>query len=151
MLFLPTFTNLYQVTNDKSQQISIPIHEITDLQKKLTSFVISKNAIELSTSQEKHTFTSFYSRDATFAVINNIWTRRRRLARPVMVAGLKETTFCVCGKDAAHHREMDMAFQERDMARREARDKAMLERIHNHDFKLNFNLLSLASSSRSLS
>jgi hypothetical protein len=77
MLFLSTFKNLYQVTNDKSQQLSIPIYEITTLEKKMTAFVIP-NAIQLSTRQAKYTFASFLSRDTTFDVIYNIW----RLARP---------------------------------------------------------------------
>jgi hypothetical protein len=77
MLFLPTFKSLYQVTNNKSQQLSIPIYEITTLEKKMTAFVIP-NAIQLSTRQAKYTFASFLSRDTTFDVIYNIW----RLARP---------------------------------------------------------------------
>ena len=77
MLSLPTFKSLNQVTNDKSQQLSIPIYEITTLEKKMTAFVIP-NAIQLSTRQAKYTFASFLSRDTTFDVIYNIW----RLARP---------------------------------------------------------------------
>ena len=77
MLFLPTYKSLNQVTNDKSQQLSIPIYEITTLEKKMTAFVIP-NAIQLSTRQAKYTFASFLSRDTTFDVIYNIW----RLARP---------------------------------------------------------------------
>lgn len=76
MLSLPTFKNLNQVTN-KPQQLSIPIYEITTLDKKMTAFVIP-NAIQLSTRQAKYTFASFLSRDTTFDVIYNIW----RLARP---------------------------------------------------------------------
>ena len=77
MLFLPTFKSLNQVTNDKSPQLSIPIYEITSLEKRMTAFVIP-NAIQLSTRQAKYTFASFLSRDTTFDVIYNIW----RLARP---------------------------------------------------------------------
>ena len=77
MLSLPTYKSLIQVTNDKFQQLSIPIYEITTLEKKMTAFVIP-NAIQLSTRQAKYTFASFLSRDTTFDVIYNIW----RLARP---------------------------------------------------------------------
>ncbi|KAF8971849.1 GRAM domain-containing protein [Flammula alnicola] len=57
--------------------LSIPIYEITSLEKKMTAFVIP-NAIQLTTRQSKYTFASFLSRDTTFDVIYNIW----RLARP---------------------------------------------------------------------
>ena len=77
MFFLPTFKSLNQIANDKFQQLSIPIYEITTLEKKMTAFVIP-NAIQLSTRQAKYTFASFLSRDTTFDVIYNIW----RLARP---------------------------------------------------------------------
>ena len=77
MLSLPTSKSLNSVTNDKSQQLSIPIYEITTLEKKMTAFVIP-NAIQLSTRQAKYTFASFLSRDTTFDVIYNIW----RVARP---------------------------------------------------------------------
>ena len=83
MFFLPTFKNSYQITNDKSQQLSIPIYEITTLEKKMTAFVIP-NAIQLSTRQAKYTFASFLSRDTTFDVIYNIW----RLARPEDTTGI---------------------------------------------------------------
>ncbi|KAF9535637.1 hypothetical protein CPB83DRAFT_24650 [Crepidotus variabilis] len=58
-------------------QLSLPIYEITALEKKMTAFVIP-NAIQITTRQAKYTFTSFLSRDTTFDVIYNIW----RLARP---------------------------------------------------------------------
>lgn len=77
MFFLPTSKSLNQVTNAKSQQLSIPIYEITSLEKRMTAFVIP-NAIQISTRQAKYTFASFLSRDTTFDVIYNIW----RLARP---------------------------------------------------------------------
>ncbi|KDR85867.1 hypothetical protein GALMADRAFT_218933 [Galerina marginata CBS 339.88] len=57
--------------------LSIPIYEITSLEKKMTAFVIP-NAIQITTRQAKYTFASFLSRDTTFDVIFNIW----RLARP---------------------------------------------------------------------
>ncbi|KAG2141006.1 hypothetical protein DEU56DRAFT_279552 [Suillus clintonianus] len=57
--------------------LSIPIYEITALEKKMTAFVIP-NAIQITTRQAKYTFASFLSRDTTYDVIANIW----RLARP---------------------------------------------------------------------
>ncbi|KAF8195080.1 hypothetical protein BJ912DRAFT_900980 [Pholiota molesta] len=57
--------------------LSIPIYEITSLEKKMTALFIP-NAIQLTTRQAKYTFASFLSRDTTFDVIYNIW----RLARP---------------------------------------------------------------------
>ncbi|KIK34900.1 hypothetical protein CY34DRAFT_110104 [Suillus luteus UH-Slu-Lm8-n1] len=57
--------------------LSIPIYEITTLEKKMTAFVIP-NAIQITTRQAKYTFASFLSRDTTYDVIANIW----RLARP---------------------------------------------------------------------
>ncbi|KAH7911600.1 hypothetical protein BJ138DRAFT_1150266 [Hygrophoropsis aurantiaca] len=57
--------------------LSIPIYEITALEKKMTAFVIP-NAIMITTRQAKYTFASFLSRDTTYDVIANIW----RLARP---------------------------------------------------------------------
>ncbi|PPQ66054.1 hypothetical protein CVT24_000236 [Panaeolus cyanescens] len=57
--------------------LSIPIYEITSLEKKMTAFVIP-NAIQITTRQAKYTFASFLSRDTTYDVIYNIW----RLARP---------------------------------------------------------------------
>ena len=77
MLSLPTSKSLNRIANRKSQQLSIPIYEITTLEKKMTAFVIP-NAIQLTTRQAKYTFASFLSRDTTFDVIYNIW----RLARP---------------------------------------------------------------------
>jgi hypothetical protein len=58
-------------------QLSIPVCEITTLEKKMTAFVIP-NAIQIITRQAKYTFTSFLSRDTTFDVMHNIW----RLGRP---------------------------------------------------------------------
>ncbi len=58
-------------------QLSIPIYEITSLEKKMTALFIP-NAIQITTRQAKYTFASFLSRDTTFDVIYNIW----RLARP---------------------------------------------------------------------
>ncbi|OSD01214.1 hypothetical protein PYCCODRAFT_1370012 [Trametes coccinea BRFM310] len=57
--------------------LSIPMSEVTSLEKRMTAFVIP-NAIQLSTRTAKYTFTSFLSRDTTFDVLYNVW----RLARP---------------------------------------------------------------------
>ncbi|KAF9443274.1 hypothetical protein P691DRAFT_809200 [Macrolepiota fuliginosa MF-IS2] len=57
--------------------LSIPMYEITHLEKRMTAFVIP-NAIQITTRQAKYTFASFLSRDTTYDVIYNIW----RLARP---------------------------------------------------------------------
>ncbi|KAF9071696.1 hypothetical protein BDP27DRAFT_1321753 [Rhodocollybia butyracea] len=57
--------------------LSIPIDEITALEKKMTAFVIP-NAILITTRQAKYSFASFLSRDTTYDVIYNIW----RLVRP---------------------------------------------------------------------
>lgn len=57
--------------------LSIPIYEITALEKKMTAYVIP-NAIQITTRQAKYTFASFLSRDTTYDVIANIW----RLSRP---------------------------------------------------------------------
>lgn len=58
-------------------QLSIPIYEITALEKRMTAFVIP-NAIQITTRQAKYTFASFLARDTTYDVIANIW----RSARP---------------------------------------------------------------------
>ncbi|KAF8893695.1 hypothetical protein CPB84DRAFT_1682834 [Gymnopilus junonius] len=67
--------------------LSIPIYEITSLEKKMTAFVIP-NAIQITTRQAKYTFASFLSRDTTFDVIYNIW----RLARPEDGASVMSTS-----------------------------------------------------------
>jgi len=53
------------------------MYEVTALDKRMTAFVIP-NAIQVTTTSAKYTFTSFLSRDNTFDVIYNVW----RLARP---------------------------------------------------------------------
>ena len=58
-------------------QLSIPISEVTTLEKKMTAYVIP-NAIQVTTPRAKYTFASLLARDTTFDVIFNIW----RLARP---------------------------------------------------------------------
>ena len=70
-------THLAKPLESSFNQLSIPIYEITALEKKMTAFVIP-NAIQITTRQAKYTFASFLSRDTTFDVIFNIW----RLARP---------------------------------------------------------------------
>jgi hypothetical protein len=118
-------------------QLSIPIYEITTLEKRMTAFVIP-NAIRVKTPRADYTFASFLSRDTTFDVIHNIW----RLARPGDAAsigsgsggnviniaegtvigggggggggaaatagqGHKPTT-CACGKEGSHFTEVAM-------------------------------------------
>lgn len=114
------------------RQLSIPIYEITALEKKMTAFVIP-NAIQITTRQAKYTFASFLSRDTTYDVIANIW----RLARPddnpeltdsrntstrdmasiatsvsegcgkeSVVAGVNKITHCACSKNANHLSEV---------------------------------------------
>ncbi|KAF4612364.1 hypothetical protein D9613_004350 [Agrocybe pediades] len=73
----PTTTTQSTFLSYVQKQLSIPIYEITSLEKKMTAFVIP-NAIQITTRQAKYTFASFLSRDTTFDVIYNIW----RLARP---------------------------------------------------------------------
>ncbi|KAJ7367747.1 hypothetical protein DFH08DRAFT_795880 [Mycena albidolilacea] len=117
--------------------LSIPIYEITTLEKRMTAFVIP-NAIRVKTHRADYTFASFLSRDTTFDVIHNIW----RLARPGDAAsigsgsggnviniaegtvigggggggggavaaagqGHKPTT-CACGKEGSHFAEVAM-------------------------------------------
>lgn len=113
--------------------LSIPIYEITGLEKKMTAFVIP-NAIQITTRQAKYTFASFLSRDTTYDVIANIW----RLARPEYVvddagsrtnssrdvgsassgsdtaavkgtgpaAGVNKMTHCSCSKNGGHLSEV---------------------------------------------
>lgn len=114
------------------RQLSIPIYEITGLEKKMTAFVIP-NAIQMTTRQAKYTFASLLSRDTTYDVIANIW----RLARPednvelpdsrnvstrdmasittsvseastkeYPVAGPNKVTHCVCSKNSSHLSEL---------------------------------------------
>ncbi|KAF8079145.1 hypothetical protein FPV67DRAFT_1403562 [Lyophyllum atratum] len=112
--------------------LSIPINEITHLEKKMTAFVIP-NGIQLTTRQAKYTFASFLSRDTTFDVIYNIW----KLERPddasissgrgsydapgmdqvlngagangtpagAMSIPVRKATTCTCGKDGKHYSE----------------------------------------------
>lgn len=112
-------------------QLSVPIYDITSLERKMTAYVIP-NAIQITTRQNKYTFASFLSRDTTFDVIYNIW----RLARPTdtgsiasgrgsldvpMVPGtepqtidgalvpaaaiIRKATQCTCGKEGQHFSE----------------------------------------------
>lgn len=79
------------------------MYEITDLQKRMITIVIPKNIIEISTRQAKHTFTSFFSRDTTFAVIKNM---RSRISQSSMDGPDSSTVVaCACAKDGTHSRE----------------------------------------------
>lgn len=53
-------------------QLTIPMHEIITLEKKMTAFVIP-NAILITTKNGKYAFASFLSRDNTYEVIHNSW------------------------------------------------------------------------------
>ena len=82
------------------------MYEITDLQKRMITIVIPKNIIEISTRQAKHTFTSFFSRDTTFAVIKNM---RSRISQSSMDGPDSSTVVaCACAKDGTHSRETVM-------------------------------------------
>ncbi|KAJ6530363.1 hypothetical protein DFH09DRAFT_1326878 [Mycena vulgaris] len=115
--------------------LSIPIYEITTLEKRMTAFVIP-NAIRVGTPRADYTFASFLSRDTTFDVIHNIW----RLARPgdagsigsgsmegnaahiaegTIIGGVaaaagagrpaqRKATTCACGKEGSHFTETAM-------------------------------------------
>ncbi|KAG1747626.1 hypothetical protein EDB19DRAFT_1685835 [Suillus lakei] len=115
--------------------LSIPIYEITALEKKMTAFVIP-NAIQITTRQAKYTFASFLSRDTTYDVIANIWRLARpddgftdshtgssgniispastsdvsgHVSRPVVMSGDKEAapvTHCACSKSGQHLNEI---------------------------------------------
>ncbi|KZT42693.1 hypothetical protein SISSUDRAFT_979744 [Sistotremastrum suecicum HHB10207 ss-3] len=99
----------------------------------MTAFVIP-NALQLTTRQNKYSFTSFLARDTTYDVIHNIW----RLARPdvssagggstrasledvggrpaservrsassnVAAPGSQKVTHCACGKNGEHYSEV---------------------------------------------
>ncbi|CED83409.1 Uncharacterized conserved protein, contains GRAM domain [Phaffia rhodozyma] len=56
----------------------VPFSETNRIDKKMTAFVIP-NAIMITTSDAKHTFASFLSRDTAFDVIHSIW----RLSTPI--------------------------------------------------------------------
>lgn len=116
--------------------LSIPIYEITTLEKRMTAFVIP-NAIRVGTPRADYTFASFLSRDTTFDVIHNIW----RLARPGDAASIgsgsmeaagagahiaegtiiggfaaggaaavaqRKATTCACGREGQHFPEVPM-------------------------------------------
>lgn len=103
-------------------QLSVPINEITHLEKKMTAFVIP-NGIQVTTRQNKYTFASFLSRDTTFDVIHNIWKLERpddasissvgrgsfdapSMHAPSADQGVsspsRKATTCVCGKEGKH-------------------------------------------------
>ncbi|KAF9469635.1 hypothetical protein BDZ94DRAFT_1150785 [Collybia nuda] len=106
--------------------LSLPINEITHLEKKMTAFVIP-NAIQITTRQAKYTFASFLSRDTTFDVVHNIWKLERpddasissgrgSYENPSMdqvvngaagaaVVQMKKATQCACGREGKHFSE----------------------------------------------
>ncbi|KAF8844217.1 hypothetical protein BDN67DRAFT_811650 [Paxillus ammoniavirescens] len=97
--------------------LSIPIYEITGLEKKMTAFVIP-NAIQITTRQAKYTFASFLSRDTTYDVIANIW----RLALP-------EDNLELPGSHNASSRSMISTLSVSDEAGKEASPGAGLNKV----------------------
>ncbi|KAA1105846.1 hypothetical protein PGT21_021923 [Puccinia graminis f. sp. tritici] len=55
----------------------IPFSDVVTVEKRMTALIIP-NAIQVITTQSRHTFASFLSRDATFDLMNSIWN----IARP---------------------------------------------------------------------
>ncbi|KAG6911287.1 hypothetical protein DXG01_002126 [Tephrocybe rancida] len=108
--------------------LSIPINDVTHLEKKMTAFVIP-NGIQVTTRQNKYNFASFLSRDTTYDVIHNIWklerpddavsissTGRASSDAPGMTATLvgpdgnpaataRKATMCSCGREGKHFSE----------------------------------------------
>ncbi|KAG6895191.1 hypothetical protein C0992_002686 [Termitomyces sp. T32_za158] len=105
--------------------LSIPINEVTHLEKKMTAFVIP-NGIQVTTRQNKYTFASLLSRDTTFDVIHNIWKLERPDDASISSVGRgsydapdtqpapadqedsspsRKATMCVCGKEGNHFAE----------------------------------------------
>lgn len=107
---------------------SIPIYDITSLEKKMTAFVIP-NGIQITTHNAKYTFASFLSRDTTFDVIYNIWRHARpddsasifSSARASLEEGasseqvgqangvpklVNRITHCACGRAGQHYSEV---------------------------------------------
>ncbi|CUA67423.1 putative membrane protein C20F10,07 [Schizosaccharomyces pombe 972h-] [Rhizoctonia solani] len=100
---------------------TIPFHEVTGLEKKMTAYVIP-NAIQVCTRSVKYTFASFLSRDTTYDVMHNIW----RLSRPAGPESISnedadvpevgatgstsahKPTQCACGKESKHFETLVM-------------------------------------------
>jgi len=145
-VYLPSITKL----NLTCLELSIPINEITNLEKKMTAFVIP-NAIQITTRRAKYTFASFLSRDTTFDVIYNIWKLERHEAANIpSVAGpygpravdqvaqnddstprglpVRMATQCACAKTGEHYSETAL----------EAVVPGTPERIHNLIFASGF-------------
>ncbi|OAV87383.1 hypothetical protein PTTG_29450 [Puccinia triticina 1-1 BBBD Race 1] len=55
----------------------IPFSDVVTVEKRMTALIIP-NAIQVNTTQSRHTFASFLSRDATYDLMSSIWT----IARP---------------------------------------------------------------------
>jgi hypothetical protein len=60
------------ISSAHEPQLTVPMHEIITLEKKMTAFVIP-NAILITSRNSKYTFASFLSRDNTYEVIHNSW------------------------------------------------------------------------------
>ncbi|KAH8836166.1 hypothetical protein DL96DRAFT_110451 [Flagelloscypha sp. PMI_526] len=114
--------------------LSVPIFEITSLERKMTAFVIP-NAIQITTRRAKYTFASFLARDTTFDVIYNVWRSARTVGSPdgesiisgegaVQAGGdpgtmangptangsipARKATRCACGERGEHYTEKAM-------------------------------------------
>lgn len=55
-------------------QLVIPFSEVISIEKRMTAYVIP-NAITVKTLHAHHTFASFLSRDTTYALIVDIWSK----------------------------------------------------------------------------
>ena len=84
-------SQLNQVANDNLRQFSIPMYEIATVNKGMTA---ADNAIQLSTSQVKYTFTALLSRDTTFDVIYNIWRSVTEPFHSTMLPHLQVSVYC---------------------------------------------------------
>lgn len=105
--------------------LSIPVYDITSLEKKMTAFVIP-NGIHISTRNSKYTFASFLSRDTTFDVIYNVWRQSRAdditsIFSSASLEGasseqvsrvngipksVNKVTQCACGRNGEHYPEV---------------------------------------------
>ena len=77
-----------EVTNDELRQVTIPIYEITTLDKEITA---ADNAIQLSTHQAEYTFTDFFQ-GLPFNLIYNIW--RSTPFHSTMLPNLQVSVYC---------------------------------------------------------
>lgn len=62
------------VTPTSFTQLVVPFSEVISIEKRMTAYVIP-NAITVKTLHVHHTFASFLSRDTTYALIVDIWSK----------------------------------------------------------------------------